>query len=410
MPSAIRRVLLIPSWYPTPELPVNGVFVEDQAKVLSERFDVLVFTQRLYGLRDALRGRIPPERGFLQHEGVRVYEQRVFLPPKLSPRAAIAYRFERLRAAVGALTRSWGRPDIIHPHAVLPGGWIGARLGRALNVPVVLTEHTGPFTAHLTSPSHRSLVKETLQSSAKVIAVSPWLAQQIEQVEPSLSIDIVGNVIPTRFFQPAAEVPTARLEKGPLRLFSVSLLTKEKGYDHLLRAVRLLRDSAFRPFELEIGGDGPDKPRLEALIRDLRLEDTCSLLGMLKRHEVRDRMQGCDVFVLPSLAETFGVVIGEAMACGKPIVATHCGGADFQVTAETGVLVAPGDANALADGIRKLEAQSSRYAPATIRATVERRFGEAAFLESITQKYHDAMAKRITRPVHSSLWQRVTRC
>jgi L-malate glycosyltransferase len=401
VPSVIRRVLLIPSWYPSEDRPVGGIFVEDQAKVLSERFDVLVFTQRIYGWRDVLQGRIPTDVGFAYREGVRMYVQRVFLPPSLPIRASTAYQFARASAAMAAITRNWGKPDIVHPHVVLPCGWIGARLGRALGVPVVMTEHTGPFSAHLTSASHRTLVAETLKSCATVIAVSPSLASQIGQVAPLLPVEVIGNVIPTRFFQLAESATAAGSPGAPLRLLSVSLLTREKGYEYLLRSARLLIDGGFRKFELHIGGDGPDKPRLETMIRELRLEKTCHLLGALKRTEVRDWMQRCDVFVLPSLAETFGVVIGEAMACGKPVLATHCGGADFQVTPATGVLVAPGDSSALAAGIRVLDAKRSEFTPETIRDTVARRFGESAFLESITRRYQEA-ASGVASPGHET--------
>jgi glycosyltransferase involved in cell wall biosynthesis len=380
---------------------VNGVFIEDQAKVLSERFDVLVFRQSVYGWRDVLRGRMPTAAGFTWREGIRVYEQKIFLPPRLSLRAAMTYRFARAKAAMVAINRDWGAPEIIHSHVVLPAGWVGARLGRALGVPVVLTEHTGPFSLHLSSNSRRALVIEALRSCAKVIAVSPFLANQIQEVGASVPIDIVGNVIPTRFFSLAEGQATVTSDEAPLRLFSASLLTKDKGYEYLLSAARMLTDSGFTRFELHIGGDGPDMRRLKALIRHYRLQDSCRMLGMLKREEVRDWMQRCDIFVLPSPAETFGVVIGEAMACGKPVVATHCGGADFQVTPETGVLVRPRDADALADGIRKLAAKHSKHSPATIRNAVVARFGEAAFLESITRRYQDALTHLV--PTHDRL-------
>jgi glycosyltransferase involved in cell wall biosynthesis len=381
---------------------VEGVFIEDQARVLSERFDVLVFAQRTYGWRQVVSSRVPSKGGFAMREGVRLYEQRIFLPHRPPIRAAIAYQLRLARRAMAAVAHGWGTPDLIHAHVVLPSGWIAARLGHELEVPVVLTEHTGPFSAHLTSVSRRSLVKEALRSSAKVLAVSPALARQIEQVDPLVPIEVVGDVIPTRLFQPADSAQTARAEGAPLRLFSVSLLVREKGHEHLLRAARMLLDNNFHPFELRIGGDGPDRRRLEALIRNLRLEDQCSLLGMLKRDEVRDWMQWCDIFVLPSLAETFGVVIGEAMACGKPVLATHCGGADFQVTPDTGMLVAPGDANALAEGIRNLAATRWAYSPARIRNAVTARFGERAFLESLTQKYREA-ASSYAGPLGSNI-------
>ncbi|HWF62335.1 MAG TPA: glycosyltransferase [Nitrospira sp.] len=385
--------MLIPSWYPGSADPVNGIFVEDQAEVLAERFEVLVFVQRIYGWRQVAQGRLPSRAGFAMRRGIRLYEQSIVLPPRLPYRAVAAYLLRRARAAMQTILHEWGSPDIIHPHVVLPGGWVGTRLGRLLNVPVVLTEHTGPFSAHLTSSSRRALVRETLRASNRVIAVSPSLSDQINAVDPLLKIEVLGNVIPTRFFFPV-EGDTS--EKGtPLRLFSASLLTKGKGYEYLLRAARMLLDAGFHRFQLVIGGDGPDRPRLDAMITELNLRENCSMVGMLTRDELRDRMRRSDLFVFPSLAETFGMVIGEAMACGKPVLATHCGGADFQVTPKTGLLVKPGSAEALAEGVRHFAEKRSEYSAAGIHAAVAERFGETAFLDAVTCIYHDVAVRKV---------------
>ena len=399
MPSAIRRILLIPSSYPTQRFPVDGIFVEDQARALSEHFDVLVYGQRVYGLRHALRGQFPPDGGFTKRGGIHLYEQRVFLPPRLNFRAAMAYRLQRAKLAFDAIKRDWGSPDVIHAHVVLPAGWIAAQLGRLEKLPVVLTEHTGPFSTHTTRSVSRALAKQALRACTKVIAVSPALADQIRCFDPTLSMDIIGNVIPDQFFKPANPPPVRAPGRPSLVLFSAALLHREKGYEYLLRAARLLIDHGFHDFEVRIGGEGPDRTRLASLLRELDLENNCRFLGMLTRDELLDEMQKCDIFVLPSLAETFGVVIGEAMACGKPILATRCGGAEFQVTGDTGMLVAPGDARALADGIWRVAAISTKYSPDVIREVVVRRFGESSFLRAISQRYEEAVHAKLQSQV-----------
>ncbi len=385
----IRRVLLISAWYPSDDSDVSGVFVEDQARVLSDRFNVLVFVQRIFGWRQALKNRILPGAEFTSRNGVQVYEQRVVLPPKLPWRVAMAYQLTCAIRAMAVIGRKWAIPEIVHAHVVLPAGWIAARIGRKFSVPVILTEHTGPFSAHLTSPVHRSHVREALGSCAKIIVVSPSLVRQIGDVDPHIKVEVTGNVILTNLFVPATPGCTSGSQESPLRLLSVGLLNHGKGYEHLLRAAQLLMNEGFDCFELYIGGDGPDRPRLEALIGELGLKDRCWLLGMLTRRQVVEQMQKCDVFVHPSLAETFGVVIGEAMSCGKPVLATRCGGPDFLVTPETGILVRPGDASALAQGIKELAGTRAKYSSAGIRAHVMARFGESAFLEALTRIYSD---------------------
>ena len=94
-------------------------------------------------------------------------------------------------------------------------------------------------------------------------------------------------------------------------------------------------------------------------------------------------MQKCDVFVLSSLHETFGVVVGEAMACGKPVISTRCGGPEFIVNEENGVLVDVANAQALAGAMEDFIADRVSFDPQTVRASVVNRFSPEAFVRNI---------------------------
>ena len=72
--------------------------------------------------------------------------------------------------------------------------------------------------------------------------------------------------------------------------------------------------------ELVLAGDGPERKRLQDLAESLGIDRACRFLGNIDRSSVRDEMRKCDLFVLPSRKETFGVVLLEAMACGKPVI------------------------------------------------------------------------------------------
>jgi glycosyltransferase involved in cell wall biosynthesis len=387
-----RRVLILPSAYPSDQAPIEGVFVEDQARVLSEACEVRLLVQRPFGWRHVVSGRMPPPSSLGTRNGVSVYEQRVPVPPGLSRRSAMAWQLTAARRAVARAIRVWGKPAVLHAHVVLPAGWIAAHLGREFDIPVMLTEHTGPFSTHLASREQCALVREAFAGTGWVAAVSPMLAQQIRAFAPGMRVEVVGNVVLTRFFTPSEQPDDTRPAARPLRLFSAALLNESKGYEHLLHAARLLVGAGFVDFELQIGGDGPDRDRLQRLIGELNLGQHCRLLGMLSREELRMQMQRCDIFILPSLAETFGLVIGEAMACGKPVLATRCGGPESQVTPETGVLVTPGDAQVLATALTDMAGRLRDYSPARIRAVVVERFGESAFLRSVGMVY-DALGR-----------------
>jgi glycosyltransferase involved in cell wall biosynthesis len=191
-------------------------------------------------------------------------------------------------------------------------------------------------------------------------------------------------VIRTGFFTPPKGNGSKR---SHVRFLSVALLTEGKGLHHLLKAAHLLDRRGIVDFELAIGGDGPEASRLKAMSAGLGLAERCRFLGMLTRAEVRNWMQWCDAFVLPSSYETFGVVIGEAMACGKPVIATRCGGPEFTVTPETGLLVDVADPDALADAMDALVSGQVRFEPRAIRQSVVSRFGEKAFLSNISAIY-----------------------
>jgi glycosyltransferase involved in cell wall biosynthesis len=140
-------------------------------------------------------------------------------------------------------------------------------------------------------------------------------------------------------------------------------------------------------FKLVIGGDGKELPKLKETALRLGLSSCCTFLGMLTRGQVRDTLKAADVFILPSLGETFGIVLGEAMACGKPVISTRCGGPEFVVTPETGLLVEPADSKGLADTMSKFITGQMNYDPTVIRQSICRRFGEEAFLSAINNQY-----------------------
>ncbi len=100
-------------------------------------------------------------------------------------------------------------------------------------------------------------------------------------------------------------------------------------------------------------------------------------------------MRECDAFVLPSLGETFGVVLCEAMACGKPVIATRCGGPEFVVTPETGLLVDAANPMALAEAMDRFISHQVAFDSDVIRGSVVARFGEDTFLKNISAIYEE---------------------
>ena len=146
-------------------------------------------------------------------------------------------------------------------------------------------------------------------------------------------------------------LPGASLPREP-RLVCVARFDEEKGHLLLLEALaRLCAEGV--PFELELVGDGPLRPAIEAAIARHGLERRVKLCGWLGGAQVRERLLASRFLVLPSLAEGLPVVLMEALAAGRPAIASQVGAiAELVVSGENGWLVPPASVEALASALR----------------------------------------------------------
>ena len=157
-----------------------------------------------------------------------------------------------------------------------------------------------------------------------------------------------------------AEFGRATFSSDPPSIIAIGRLIVKKGFANLIRACALLVERG-RSFQCEIFGEGPLEKQLRGQIAELTLEEFVQLPGSKPQHELRERLARASVFVMPSVPEPEGgmdnlpTVIMEAMATGLPIVSTRIGGIpEMVVENETGFLVEPEDAVALAGAIEKI--------------------------------------------------------
>ncbi len=154
-------------------------------------------------------------------------------------------------------------------------------------------------------------------------------------------------------------VQTAISSATPGNLLCIAAHNPKKGIDVLLRAMALVRSSGV-DLSLVLAGDGPLRPELETLARELGISDIVEFAGFQDLPALKQQLHRASLFVLPSREEPFGIVILEAMVFGKPVLTTTVGGIPEIVThLENGYLVPPDDAEALADAIITLSGDAS---------------------------------------------------
>lgn len=190
----------------------------------------------------------------------------------------------------------------------------------------------------------------------RIFCVSAYTRDRLAGLHPRLGprLRVVPNALDPALL--SAPAPTPPPEGRPPVVLCVGRLSAAdayKGYDHLLRAFALLPPSAFHAHpelapRLRFVGDGDDRPRLEAIARELRIADRVEFSGRLPDAELRQAFADCTCFALPSTGEGFGLVYLEALAAGRPCVGVSAAAVPELIHPGVGVLAPPGDDPALA--------------------------------------------------------------
>ena len=252
--------------------------------------------------------------------------------------------------------------DVINVHYPLSNFLYFAVISRLLGIPLVISIHG----ADLFPRGKRMLrypwgLRFLLFSAKRIVAPSKSLLHDFATVFPKLADrgEVIHNGLDLSELAESSDYTTAVDSRRSV--LCIAAHNEKKGIDVLLRAfARVVEKES--DLTLTLVGDGPLRAHHEALAQDLGLNGRVSFLGWQNRAQVGDLLRRCDVFVLPSRSEPFGIVIIEAMACGKPVVASAVGGIPEIIhQGENGILVEPEDPAALGDAIlRVLEDEGLR--------------------------------------------------
>lgn len=375
-------------WYPTIINGVRGVFIREQAVALAKRYDVLVHIIARYPL-EAISCKIDEAYPF------RTLRSFYYLVPPIRGYSLFGHLHPHIIQYFSELNyrkilKIWGQPDIIHAHVVWPAGYAATHIGSKYHIPTILTEHSGPFSMHLKEKWKSELVRETLHGITQVITVSPALAETIKDFTDIQKIEIVGNVIRTDQFFPSPTNSTEPSSQNKFHFLMIASLDTNKGIRYLLDSARLLVSRNIIDFHIRIAGKGPLRKSLEEMVEKYGLKDYCTFLGRLKHPDgVRKWIQASDAIISTSLHETFNVVLGEAMACGKPVIATRSGGPNYIVTPDTGILVNSADIEDIANAMARFIRREYEFNSDKIRGNVISRFGQDSFIQNISRIYNE---------------------
>ena len=282
------------------------------------------------------------------------------------------------------------RPAVFHAHLSWPFACKhGVRAAWLARVPAIV----GTAQLYL-APERGRRPPLVLRLYRRIIAVSEEVRRRYESElhVPGGRLVVARNAIRVPGAPPTADAAlrAALVDGRPdYVVITPARLHAQKGHTYLLQAAAQVPDATF-----VFAGDGPLRMALEAEARHLGVATRCVFLG--QRSDVPALLAAADLFVLPSLYEGLPVSVLEAMAAGRPVVATAIGGTDEAVTSEeTGLLVAPRDPAALASAIRRLQADPAlaRRLAAAARGRVERDFSSEATARQVMVIYDQVLVE-----------------
>lgn len=373
------KVLIVASWYPTPENPLNGIFFQQRARALA-RFGCTV-SVAAPEVRLKLEGR----KSGITVESVEGVTEYRYLKRNITPfweEGIAKQQISMLRKIYEQVCKDSGKPDVIHLESARCA-YAAVALTKKENIPLTYTEH---YSGILNSQNGTFLDKTmrlAVENADHTFLLCSAMKHRLKPQEEKCSflpnsIDFSGFYI-----------------KEPAKTFTfcaLASLRKIKGLDILLQSFAKVHD-AYPECRLMIGGDGPEKQTLLAMCKELGLNECVTFCGKIDSERRGEFISGNSAFVCSSLTETFSIVVIEAFASGLPVVATKCGGPEDLVKEANGYLVEKGDVDSLAEGMIKMIQNRSLFNSQKIREDAYSLYDESCVVEQQI-RYFDKLSKQ----------------
>lgn len=420
------HILVVPSWYRSSKTDTQGSFFREQALSLSRHGCKVGIIHPQHRSMRQWRSLVTGRYGFTSENDTGIPTLRLhtmtWFPRQIPQLNALLW----VRSGLSLYRRyvsKYGKPDIIHAHAMMYGGILAYKIQQRDRIPFVITEHGTAYRRGLFAPWEIRLAARAAACANRRFAVSQAFCDEMagflgghwHPLPNVVSSPFTDYPLPDKTDRERGAKEKAIKEKPakekaakekavkespckgeqayqPFTFITIAYLTnKRKGIHNLVKAfaAQFKGDASTH---LKIGGEGKERRYLEKLVSELGIANQVTFLGALTRQAVLEQVASADSLVLASEYETFGVVVIEALALGKPVVATRCGGPDLVVREQDGLLIPPRDVGALAKALTAIRENIDSYDPQEIRSACVARFGEQAIATQLKAAYASVIA------------------
>jgi glycosyltransferase involved in cell wall biosynthesis len=315
------HVLMLPSWY----IPEGGQFCRNQAQIVcaSGVMCNILANVTLSWKKYKWKAFSFSWRNISSYEDnllvFRTYFRRL---PCLNITNGLLWTWKTMRA-FEQYCQIYGKPDLIHVHSVLWGGYAAYRIKKKYGIPYIITEHKGVFGLSCEYAKQQFVdrenifIKKAFSNANRIITVSDKLTPKIKSFLTSeVLIQTISNVVDTDFFY-----CKKREASQQIRFVTVNGFLHVKAYDILLPAFDRVCNS-LNNCQLIIVGENFDKKEFISLWQKVKHKDNIIFTGELDAFGVRDALWNADIYVIPSRVEAQPVATLEALSTGLPMVGT----------------------------------------------------------------------------------------
>lgn len=385
------HILFLASWYPNRNAPALGNFIREHARAAALKYEVSV----VYACSDEKLAEGKTE--LVKNEEAHLTEYILYYG-KIRSSAPIVSQLKKRKAfrnavqlGVDEAIKAKGQPTLLHLHVIWPMAIAALQVAKALNVPIVISEHWSgylPEDGNYRGRAMKYYSKLLADRSAHVTVVSSRMEAAMKEHGLGKVFSLLPNTIDTQLFHPA----TSARNDGKFRLLHVSMLVdREKNISGILRVMKRLEQHP--DIVLEIAGDGPERAAHEQHADELGLfGKTVFFSGFHRAEGIAEAMRHSDALLMFSHFEGMPVTIIEAQCCGLPVIASKVGAIPSMVNENQGLLVAPGDEAALEKAILQLKATRSHYSSAAIRERAAAHYSREAVAASLEKIYSSLLA------------------
>lgn len=362
------HILMFTEWYPNPEDPQLGVFIEKHARAAAVNHQVTLLYIRT-SKQNQEKFRVEIQEGNPRIISITI-KRSVFLWIR-----KFRY-FQSVKKAIKMI----GEFDLLHLQVCGKNALASDYFFH--EKPMLITEHWSGFLRN----EKKGLIPEKDLSKAfhkaKLIsAVSEPLKESIENRFSIQGVKIIPNVI--EFSEKKNSI-----HNGVRIVVVADLVDKIKNISGILEACSQMEFP--ENSQLVIIGDGQDASHLKLLAGQLTFHSLqVQFLGRLKNEDTLHEISSSDFLIMNSFHETFSMVTAEAIASGIPVIATRCGGPEQFVDPENGILIQPGSQTELIAAIQHMLTNYSRYDAETLRKSILDKYGFEKVSEILNQIYSE---------------------